>query len=298
MNFDFGEVLSRAWQITWKHKVLWIIGILIGFFTSLMFPLMISPIVLPALIQNERMDLALPFLAGFAVVFLLFMLALYPLSTLAQTSLTLGVVDVQQGGERLSVSELLRRSLPFFWRALGLMLLFAAGLTLVIIIIQLIGLFLMIVTLGMGAICMAPLSFLMYPIIYGSTVWMEQAMNGIIIDNMNVMEAARHGWNLLRNNFMSLGLMALIIYFGVGMITGIVLVPMLIPVFMLPLGFLEHEVNWAIVSISVVCAAVSIPLFAILSGLSLVFTKSAWVLAYLRLTRKTGSQPLPKEAMA
>ena len=27
---EFGEVLSRAWQIIWKHKVLWIFGILAG----------------------------------------------------------------------------------------------------------------------------------------------------------------------------------------------------------------------------------------------------------------------------
>ena len=25
---EIGEVLSRAWQIIWKHKVLWIFGIL------------------------------------------------------------------------------------------------------------------------------------------------------------------------------------------------------------------------------------------------------------------------------
>ena len=49
MNFDFGEVLSHAWQITWKHKVLWIIGILFGFFISTMFPLMFSPVLFPVL---------------------------------------------------------------------------------------------------------------------------------------------------------------------------------------------------------------------------------------------------------
>jgi hypothetical protein len=27
---DFGEVLSKAWKIVWKHKVLWIFGILAG----------------------------------------------------------------------------------------------------------------------------------------------------------------------------------------------------------------------------------------------------------------------------
>ena len=28
MNFNFGEVLTRAWQIIWKHKILWVFGIL------------------------------------------------------------------------------------------------------------------------------------------------------------------------------------------------------------------------------------------------------------------------------
>src|SRR5687768_5546242 len=30
MNFNFGEVLSRAWQIIWRHKILWIFGIFAG----------------------------------------------------------------------------------------------------------------------------------------------------------------------------------------------------------------------------------------------------------------------------
>src|SRR6185312_4929506 len=28
MNFDFGGTLRRAWEITWKHKILWLFGIL------------------------------------------------------------------------------------------------------------------------------------------------------------------------------------------------------------------------------------------------------------------------------
>jgi hypothetical protein len=57
MNFDIGEVPSRAWQITWKHKVLWIIGILSGFFISFIFPLMFPPVLFPmfALISGLSM---------------------------------------------------------------------------------------------------------------------------------------------------------------------------------------------------------------------------------------------------
>src|SRR5574340_625877 len=28
MNLNFGEILTRAWQITWKYKILWLFGIL------------------------------------------------------------------------------------------------------------------------------------------------------------------------------------------------------------------------------------------------------------------------------
>ena len=83
MNFDVGEVLSRAWQITWKHRVLWIIGILFGFFVSTMFLLMFFPFLLPLLIQNSRMDLTPVFIVGFINAFLLFFLVLYPIRVFA-----------------------------------------------------------------------------------------------------------------------------------------------------------------------------------------------------------------------
>lgn len=296
MTFDIGEVLSRAWQTTWKNKVLWIIGISFGFFASLLFPLIFLPFLFPVLARDSRMDLALAGLAGFFVIFLLFMVVLYPVSVFAQTSLTLGVLNVEQDQERLSARELLRRSAPFFWRVLGMMLLFAAGMTFIIMIIQAIALLFMLLTLGFGAICIAPLSFLMYPVMYVAIVWMEQATNGIIIDNMTVMDAARQGWDLVRNNFWSVAILALIVYFGIGIVTSVIIMPLMIPLFMVPFGFIEHEVNWIIVSISIVCAVAFIPLFAIISGWSMIFTKSTWVLTYLRLTRNLKLQPLPEEA--
>jgi hypothetical protein len=38
VNFDVGEVLTRAWQITWKHKVLWVFN---------MFPVLLSFLFIP-----------------------------------------------------------------------------------------------------------------------------------------------------------------------------------------------------------------------------------------------------------
>ena len=297
MQFDFSEVLTRAWQITWKHKVLWIIGILFGFFISIMFPLMFSPLLLPMLMQNSKTVL-MPglIIGGYIIAFLLFMLALYPITVLTQTAVTLGILDVEQDNELFSASELLKRSLPFFWRVLGLMLLFAVGMNLITLIIQTVMFFLTIVTLGLAAICMTPLLFLMYPALYIAIVWMEQAMNGIIVDNMTVMEAARQGWNLVRNNLMSVALMALVIYVGIGFVTGIVMVLMLTPFFIVSISFMENEPNLTILSISLLCTVAFIPLFAFISGWSMILTKSAWVLTYLRLTRGSAAQPVLLEA--
>ena len=83
MNFDIGEVFSRAGQITWKHRVLWIIGILFGFFISTMFLLMFLPFLLPLLIQSSRMELMPVLFVGDIIAFLLFVLVLYPINVFA-----------------------------------------------------------------------------------------------------------------------------------------------------------------------------------------------------------------------
>jgi len=295
MNFDLGEVLSRAWQITWKHKVLWVIGISFSFFVSILFPLMFSPILFPVLMQNSKIDLRpiLILMVVYIIVFLLFIVVLYPIHVLVQTSLTLGVLDATENGQNISAIDLLSRSFPFFWRVLGLMLLFAAGTMLINLIIQSFIFLLTILTFGLAALCMMPLTLLMYPLLFGSIVWMEQTTNGIIVDNMTVMEAARQGWSLLRNNLPSFTLMTLLVYFGIGLVTGALMVPMMIPFVLAPFSFMEHQPDWPILSISILWTLVFIPLFAFISGFSMIFTKSAWVLTYLHFTRSLISPPLP-----
>src|SRR6185369_7359685 len=109
MNLEIGEVLSRAWQITWKHKVLWIISIVMGLFTSILFPLMVSPLLFPILMQNSRMhgSAVLVVMIGLVIAVALFFLTLYPISVLVQTSITLGVLNANEDKpENLSSRDL------------------------------------------------------------------------------------------------------------------------------------------------------------------------------------------------
>ncbi len=124
-------------------------------------------------------------------------------------------------------------------------------------------------------------------------VWMEQATNGIIVDHMTIAEAAGQGWSLLRNNLLPVTLMALVVYFGIGLVSGALMMPMMLPLFVVPFTFMERQTNWPMLSISILWTVAFIPLFAFISGFSMVFTKSVWVLTYLRFTRSPKLQPLP-----
>jgi hypothetical protein len=144
-----------------------------------------------------------------------------------------------------------------------------------------------VVTFGIGMICAMPLILLMYPAMYLSVVWMEQAMIGIIADDMSMMDAIRQGWSLIRNNLLAIAIMALVVYFGIGMISSVVMMPMMFPMFVMPFGILGHEINWVIISISILFMVAMIPLVAVFFGWMLAFTKAVWVLTYLRLKNPT-----------
>lgn len=298
MNFDLGEVLTGAWQITWKNKVLWWFGAALGIFVLAIVPLALVPMSLPFLLRDERVDLLPFFIAGFVIFMLIFFVIMYLVSGITQTAITLGVLQAQDE-QRMSFRDLLRNSLPFFWRVVGLIFLYAAAITVVNLAIQALLFALAVGTLGLGMMCATPLYLLMYPFMFAAVAWMEQAMNGIIIDNMAILQSIKWGWQLIRNNLMAIVLVMIVVYFGVSMVSTIVVLPIMAPFFVIPFVFLEGEPNWTIISLSLLCSVAFVPLMALINGWSMTFMKSAWVLTYLRLTRSPGApQPILQEVPA
>lgn len=286
MNFDFGEVLSRAWQITWKHKVLWGYGFLQTMASFLLLPLALIPAFAPLISDRSGEMLNEPwFFALFIVAFLVLLLALYPLSVVVNGALSIGVLAAEQGEEKLSFMELVRESFPFFWRLLGLMLLFAGGMLLFMLIFFALQSILSIVTLGVGAMCMAPLSLLTYPLFFVWYAWMEQSMAAIVVDKMNVLDAARQGWGIFRKNMGEVVVIGLVLYFGMSILAGFAMTPMMVPFFAIPFAIGVEEFSRTILIVAGVFAAVYLPLFGIFQGAVMAFMKSGWILTYLRLTR-------------
>lgn len=298
MNFDLGEVLTQAWQVSWKNKRLWWLGGVLGILVIAIFPVAFLPMVFPVLLRNGSRNTLLALVVAFIALFVVFFIIMYIVSALTQIAITLGILRAEKQQE-ISLRDLVQNSWPFFWRVTGLMFLYSAVVTVFMLIVQAIMFGLMIVTLGVGAMCATPLTLLMYPIIFAAVGWMELSMNSIIIDGMNVMDSVRSGWQLIRKNIFSLALVMVVVYFGASIVSTVVVIPMMAPFFVAPFALLNGEPNWTIISITLLFSLAFVPLYALITGWIMVFTKSAWVFTYLRITRSPSApQPALQEVPA
>ena len=138
MNFNFGEVLSRAWQITWKYKVLWIFGILAGCTNgggggsgggNSGFDSGPSDFDLPP--ELKRFFYQMEDFAEWAVdnwwifiiiglgILLLAVISIF-LGTIGRVGLIKGSYEAEMGATSLAFGELFSTSMPYFWRVFGL----------------------------------------------------------------------------------------------------------------------------------------------------------------------------------
>ena len=288
MSFDFGEVLGRAWQITWKHKILWGFGLLSMLIGLLFLPLGFAPALSIFMAEDE-----IPFwveepayILVFFGIFVLMMVASFFIGALTQAAISVGVLRAEREEENLSFSEILKASLPYFWRFLGIMALLMGGVFLVMFGIFAIQALVSLLTFGLGMMCLVPLQFLMYPLMIVVYAWQEQALASIVVDDLSVLKAAKRGWQVFRKNLLPVVLITLILYLGVGMVSGFISIPLMIPFFAIPFAFIEEFENTrAVIIAALLCTVVYLPVLAVLQSVVFTFIKSGWMLTYLRLTK-------------
>ncbi|MGE5073087.1 MAG: hypothetical protein ACM3MF_06635, partial [Anaerolineae bacterium] len=165
---DFGEVLGRAWRIIWKHKILWIFGILAGCArggggggsgNGWRFNGNGGSGQAPQWMNNfgDWIGSHPWVIALFVIAILVLVIVALLIGTIGRIALIKGTQKADAGAERLGFGELWTESLPYFWRVflLGL-LVFVVVLVALIPIIGL-GIGFTALTFGLGALCLIPL---------------------------------------------------------------------------------------------------------------------------------------------
>jgi len=309
MNFNFGEVLTRAWQIIWKHKILWIFGVFAGCsrgggggsggggggngFDFSGQPPFSGDQVFNQIGQWVSENLWI-FVVIAIVVLILVVLAIL-LGTIGRIGLIKGTYQAEQGTEKLVFGELFSGSMPYFWRVFGLSLLI--GLVFLVILIPFI--FFGVITAGIGMVCLLPLICILIPIGLVVGVIIEQANAAIVLDDLSMMDGLRRGWEVVRSNIGPVLLMAIILAV-IGFVVGLVIaIPIFVTVFPVMLAYFagggESNTPWILLG---VCVFLYLPIALVLQGIMTAYIESAWTLTYMRLTKSQDNVPMIPEANA
>jgi len=291
MNFDFGEILSRAFQITWKHKILWLFSALPVLLSFLIFPIMLVPIFfMDSNPYNQPFFMEEPIYIILFVGFSIFIsLVSYVLYGISSSSVVVGIIQSEGGTEALQARQLFEDGRPYWWRILGVMLLIGLGVSVAFAVffgcMAAVG----AVTMGLGFICMQPLMLLLYPLMLVLYGIIEESQVAVIADGLGVTDAIRRGWELVRANFWRITLISLIVYLGIGFLSGIIMLPLMSPFFFLPL--LMDGSRFEISSRTIMLfmggfSLIFLPIMAFIQGITITFLKATYTLVYLRLTAK------------
>jgi len=294
---DFGYVLKRAWEIIWKFKVLWIFGILAscgqasssgGSNSGYRFSIQegnVAPQIARFFNQLDPAMIALLIALGIFFSLAMIVLAIL-LGTIGRVGLIRGTVKAEQGVERLTFGELWRNSLPYFWRVFGLNLLIGVIIVVAVLAVFILGIIPTVLTLGL---CLIPLVCLLFPVMWAVSVVIEQANVALVVENLGIIEALKHGWRVVRDNIGNMIVMSLILFLGVGLIGGAIIgLPLLIiatPAFVGAVSGTPDAFRNGML-VSGLLFLVYLPVLLLLSGILRSYTSSAWTLTYLRLTTK------------
>lgn len=309
MNFNFGEVLSRAWQIIWKHKVLWIFGIFAGCSRGSgnfrgntggggsggpgqpTFPPEVMRI-----FEFIQQNLVIVIVVGCILLLVIWAVTIF-LSTIGKVGLIRGTSQAEAGAERLIFGQLFSESTPYFWRVFGLSLIVAIPI-LVVFAVLIAGVVALAISASngndsarVGVFGLVPLLIgcfcLLIPVLFVVGMIIRQAENAIVLEDLRVLPALSRGWEVFRANLGPIILMAIIL-FVIGLIVGfIVALPVLAIVVPAAITFAVNKAqNWTPMIFAGVCLCLYIPVAWLLNGILTAYTESAWTLTYMRLTAK------------
>jgi len=293
---NLGYILTEAWRIVWKHKLLWLLGILSSCatgnseFNNLLNaaqanPDYQAPPQIRAWVQNVTLhpeNFIGLFLTAGAVLCLLWalMLVIDAASVLAGMR---GALNAADGAEHLALGELLTQIRPQLGSVIVLWLVSAFGAGLFGLALGL-GLGFSIVTVGLGLICLLPLLCLSLPLFFIFSVVTNFALVAMLDEGHGLIQGLERGWSVFRAHWGdALGLWASML--GIGLLVGMLLslpaflalLPALLPGELLPASI---DAFW----LALACTVAYLPALIAGRGLLAAYGETAWVLAYRELS--------------
>jgi hypothetical protein len=286
---NFGEVLTRAWEIIWKHKVLWIFGLLAslagGGENSVNWRMDLNDRNVNIPFGNfervfEQVPFWLPLLIFMAI--LVIVVVLIVLGTIGRSGLVHGAWRADEGVERLTFSQLFNEGMVYFWRVLLLgIIIWAVGLAVVMALT-----IPAVLTLGLALLCLWPLYCLLIPFFYLLNVVFNLAIVAVVGENRGIMDGLSRGWEVFRSRMGEIIVMSLVLVIGVLIVNFIISLPMLLVAAPLAAAVMRggDVVLRGGLAISAVLFLLYLPILLAASAIVRSYMDTAWTLIFRRAT--------------
>jgi len=323
---NLGEVLSKAWKIIWKNKVLWIFGILSSCgrggggggggnsnfntdgsgdnlfnngnnpFSDGKFPGMEEfGRNMEQFFNGSEAQTWIPIVIGLFCLILILSLVFIFLGTIGRIGLIKGTLLAENGQTPLSFGQVWSASTAYFWRVFLLNLVIGLVVGAAILILLVPGIILSVATMGVGMLCLIPVFCLLIPISLVINVIIEQANVAMVVENLGIMDAVKRGWRVCRENLGPIAVIALIVLIGGGIVSLVITLPLilvLIPVFAGVISNDETVLTGALATAGIMLCCL-VPVVIALEGVLQSYIGSVWTLTFMRLTGNNPQDSVP-----
>jgi hypothetical protein len=321
---DYGKVLSRAWQITWRWKVLWILGFLASlgsgttggggtnfYSTDGRQEFQMGP--WRGEVPGPEAWAAISgIILALVCLGLIIAIAIWVVSIIARGGLVAGVQQVEEEGDT-TFGQAWRVGVSRFWTLFGVAVLaalpiiilgLAVGVLVALGILLGVGLTENWEAMGIGSIVTAALCggvFCCGLILLG--IVLDQirlyAERAAILEGLGWLDAFKRGWEVLKENLGPTVVLWLIFFF-IGLVLA-VLIGGVVVVLALPfIAVMGNTDPGAWIAVPACCGGLlAVIVFALISAVVQTFTSATWTLAYREFTGWTVAAPaeeLPAEA--
>lgn len=315
---NYTAILKRAAEITWRHRALWLFGVLLALFggssggsggggggagPSLQYQFGHGD--LAGLQMPPEVSVALvPFILLAALVFILVMIALAVVVGYTARGALIGMVDEVERTGATSLSSGFRTGWARFLRlfAIALVIGLPATIALMVLLIVLVAPPVGVIVFGVGqdmpALAVLAglaavglfLLWLVLAIVVGAVIEVlsEVMYRRAVLDLDDVFQSVREGYRVVRSNLREVGLTWLIL-FGIRLALNIVLMPVAILAF--GLVAMPGFAAWALTGSAVAALVAALPLLLVIGaalvlaqGIYLVFHSAVWTLVYREIT--------------
>ena len=313
---DYGEIITKSAKLIWKHKILWIFGLLAGLGggnTNPSFNFNVADINpgnlnIPQPLQRFFTGMAemIHQTPGWFFIMLIFLvcgfsLVLFLLGVFGRVGLTRGAWLADGGSDHLEFGNLVNESVPSFWRVAGQTLLVGLpGFAISVIFITFLifgfvssvsqeapGILLVLICVGLPLIC------LMVPFFWFLGIWSQLSTVAVVGEDRGVIDGLKRGWQIIRSNLgpvLLIGVLVLLMQIGLGILIGLILAPIGIGAL---LGSLVFSGGGTFsLGFLLPFLLVAVPLSLILSMLFQSYTGTLWTLVFRRLVAAEAARPL------